>query len=150
MKKFLMYGLVIIIALFVLVIAMSGGESSSSNSTSTTAETKTEEVPEEVIVVSSKELAKAYESNEVAADKQYKGKTLEITGKVDGIDSDISDQAIVKLNVVNQFLSVMAKGDDAFNEYATTLNKGQNVTLICKGDGEVIGAPNLTDCKPKQ
>ena len=145
-----MYGLVIIIALFVLVIAMSGGESSSSNSTSATAETKAEEVPEEVIVVSSKELAKAYESNEVAADKQYKGKTLEITGKVDGIDSDISDQAIVKLNGVNQFLSVMAKGDDAFNEYATTLNKGQNVTLICKGDGEVIGAPNLTDCKPKQ
>lgn len=145
-----MYGLVIIIALFVLVVAMSGGESSSSSTESAAAEPKVEEVPEEVVVVSSKELAKAYESNEVAADKQYKGKTLEVAGKVDGIDSGIGDQAIVKLNGVNQFLSVMAKGDDAFNEYATTLNKGQNITLICKGDGEVIGAPNLSDCKPKQ
>lgn len=150
MKKFLMYGLVIIIALFVLVIAMSGGESSSSNSTSATAETKAEEVPEEVIVVSSKELAKAYESNEVAADKQYKGKTLEVTGKISSIGSSIGDKAVVSLDGSNGFNNASATGDDAFNEYAATLSKGQNITLICKGNGESLGSPSLSDCKPKQ
>lgn len=145
-----MYGLVIIIALFVLVIAMSGGESSSSNSTSATAETKAEEVPEEVIVVSSKELAKAYESNEVAADKQYKGKTLEVTGKISSIGSSIGDKAVVSLDGSNGFNNASATGDDAFNEYAATLSKGQNITLICKGNGESLGSPSLSDCKPKQ
>lgn len=145
-----MYGLIIIIALFVLVIAMSGGESSSSNSTSATAETKAEEVPEEVIVVSSKELAKAYESNEVAADKQYKGKTLEVTGKISSIGSSIGDKAVVSLDGSNGFNNASATGDDAFNEYAATLSKGQNITLICKGNGESLGSPSLSDCKPKQ
>lgn len=145
-----MYGLVIIIALFVLVIAMSGGESSSSNSTSATTETKAEEVPEEVIVVSSKELAKAYESNEVAADKQYKGKTLEVTGKISSIGSSIGDKAVVSLDGSNGFNNASATGDDAFNEYAATLGKGQNITLICKGNGESLGSPSLSDCKPKQ
>lgn len=143
-----MYGLVLIIVLFVLVIAFSGGESSSGSTTTTQSETA--DATEEVIVINSKELSKAYEGNEVAADKQYKGKTLEVTGKISGIDSGFGDEAIVRLSGSNGLNNNYASGDDSFNEYASTLSKGQTVTLICKGNGENLGSPSLSDCKPKQ
>lgn len=96
--------------------------------------------------VTANELFTAYEGNEVAADKQYKGQLLEVSGKVASIDSGLGDSANVSLATSNQFLSVTTKGDDAFNDAAATLSKGQDVTVVCKGDGEVVGMPMLKDC----
>lgn len=130
------------LGIIVLVIIVSCS-SSDDTETTTTSENLVEQAP---IEITASALFDAYEQNEVAADKLYKGQNIKITGTVDSISSDFSDSAQVALATSNQFLSVMTKGDDAFNDKAATLSKGQKITMMCKGDGEVISMPMLSKC----
>ena len=125
---------------------MSGGDNNNQPANNTV-ETATLDEPR--IVVSAREIASDYDDNEVAADQKYKGKILEVSGIVASIDSSVGDQAIVQLVGKNEFQTVSTQGNNDFTQYATTLKKGQNVVLICKGDGEVIGFPQLKNCQPK-
>ena len=91
-----------------------------------------------------------YEDNEVRADAIYKGKTLKVTGIVHSISSDISDKAVVHLapkGDVYALTSVHASGDAAFHNQAINLKKGAMITIICIGNGEVLGSPMLKDCR---
>lgn len=99
------------------------------------------------IHVSANQLFNAYQANEVAADTQYKGQLLEVTGTVESIDSDISDDAVVNLSTSNEFLSASATGNETFNQAALSLRKGQKIKLWCVGDGEIISAPVLKECQ---
>lgn len=149
MKKFFkVVGLFILglIGLFVLIGVMSGGESTSSSTDTSSAASQPAEPP---MMVTAKTLVEDYKGNEVAADQKYKGKILEVSGKIASIDSSIGDKAIVRLVGLNEFETVSLSGNAEFTQYAATLNKGQNITLICKGDGEVIGMPQLSNCKAK-
>ena len=101
------------------------------------------EVP--AVSVTSMELFSAYDGNEVSADAAYKGKQLNVTGRITGIDKDFADNIIVKLQTPNQFMSVMAYGMAA--EAAGALRKGQQITLTCRGDGRIVGSPVLRDCR---
>lgn len=96
------------------------------------------------VLVDAATLHRAYAANEVAADQLYKGKPLKVTGEVDGISSDLTDDPVVSLRV-SQFESVHATG--LSKEVAATLSKGQPITVNCVGGGEVIGTPLLNDCK---
>ena len=125
---------------------MSGGDNNDQPANNTV---ETATLDEPLIVVSAREIASDYDDNEVAADQKYKGKILEVSGIVASIDSSVSDQAIVQLVGKNEFQTVSTQGNNDFTQYATTLKKGQNVVLICKGDGEVIGFPQLKNCQPK-
>lgn len=102
---------------------------------------------EPAIAVTSADLFKAYEENEIAADQQYKGKRLEVTGTITGIDSDLMDKPVVRLNTPNEFMSAGASGLPL--EVAATLKKGQKVTLLCTGGGEVMSMPQLDECVVK-
>lgn len=91
-----------------------------------------------------------YEDNEVRADAIYKGKTLKVTGIVHSISSDINDKAIVHLAPKGDeyaFTSVHASGDRNFHNQAINLSKGTMITIICIGDGEVLGSPLLKNCR---
>ncbi|HZH44276.1 MAG TPA: hypothetical protein VEY50_09365 [Lysobacter sp.] len=101
--------------------------------------------PADAIKVTAAELFASYEANEVAADSQYKGKTLEITGKVAGIDSGMGDEPVVQLESSNMFQHVQARG--LSKDVAASLAKGSKITLVCEGAGEVIGSPMLDDCR---
>ena len=46
----------------------------------------------------------------------------------------------------HQLFNVMASGDNNFHNKAIELKKGQKITLICKGDGEIVGSPQLSNC----
>ena len=80
-----------------------------------------------------------------------KGKIVEITGIVDGIDSDIDDKAVVRLSDGDEFSfdTVTCYIDDENQDKACELEKGQNVTIVGEADGEVIGRPHIKDCKIK-
>lgn len=106
-----------------------------------------EPVVPELEKVTARQIFEAYQNNEVAADRMYKGQMLEVTGTISGIDSDFSDDAVVKLATSNQFMDVMAKGDDDFNNAAAQLSKGQKVKLQCVGGGEIAGSALLKKCK---
>ena len=148
MIKKILIGIVVAFIVLIIIGALMG-EDTSTTDTDNTVDTNAaieNNAPVETVAVTARELFSAYESNEVAADKQFKGKMLEVTGTISSIDSGFGDGAIVQLSTGNDFQSVSAQGDDSFTDVAATLSKGQQVTMICKGDGEVIGSPMLGDC----
>ena len=151
MIKKILIGIVVAFIVLIIIGALMGEDTSTTDTnntvdTSAAIENNAPVETVETVAVTARELFSAYESNEVAADKQFKGKMLEVTGTISSIDSGFGDGAIVQLSTGNDFQSVSAQGDDSFTDVAATLSKGQQVTMICKGDGEVIGSPMLGDC----
>ncbi len=146
MFKKILIGIVIAFILLVIITALSDDDTDSTNDNVATDAVSVDAEPVETIVVTADELFADYESNEVAADMKYKGKMLDITGKVDSITSGMGDKAQVNLVTSNQFQSATGRGDKDFTAKAATLKKGETVRMICKGDGEVIGSPQLKDC----
>lgn len=141
MKKLL------VVACMLLALTACGETESTTNEAVAPDENKVE-VGEPEVVVTAKELLADYESNEMAADKKYKGKVLEVTGVVNSIDSGVSDNAVVQIGSGEEydFMSVSAQGDEAFDEAAINISKGEKVTVTCISKGEVIGFPQLEDC----
>lgn len=101
----------------------------------------------EAIKVSASELASAYKKNEVAADEKYKNKKIEISGEIESIDSGVGDEPRIRLQSGELFVAVTLEGISKAE--AKKLNKGDKLTAVCKGDGEIIGSPQLKDCKIK-
>lgn len=140
--------IVVVLIVFGFIGAMFSDDSTTSNTTSMdTAETsEIAEAAETAVPVTSQQLFDAYDNNEMAADKQYKDKLLLIEGTVASIDSGFTDNAQVQLATSNDFMSVTATGDEAFDNAAASLSKGQTISVLCRGEGEVIGSPMVGDC----
>ena len=111
-----------------------------------------EETPAEVVIdieTTAEKMINTYKANEVKGDAIYKNKTIKIVGIVDDITSDFSDEAVVLLSSGKNeytFNNIHASGDHEFHNQAITLSKGDQVTLICTGNGEAIGSPFLKNC----
>jgi hypothetical protein len=99
------------------------------------------------IRISAIELKEAYDKNEVAADMQYKGRTLIINGVIASIDKDFMDAPVVNLASENQFTNVMAKFDKNDAARLAVLHRGDQITLTCVGNGRIVGSPVLK-CTP--
>lgn len=97
----------------------------------------------DALAVDASGLHAAYGENEVAANQMYKGKLLRVSGVVEAIDSGIGDEPNVRLSA-GGFDSVLVKGLPSAT--AAGLTKGQRITLVCNGAGEIVGSPVLDDC----
>lgn len=95
--------------------------------------------------VAANKLFADYEANEVAADNQYKGQLLEVSGTVAGISKDFTDKVYVEVATGNPFSSIHARG--IADDVAAGLSKGAKITLVCQGSGLVMGSPILEDCQ---
>lgn len=106
-------------------------------------------VEQPAIAITAARLYAEYDANEIAADQQFKGKRLEVTGSVGSINSDIADNPVVTLSVNDQFGfgSVDVRGVAA--DVAAGLHQGQILTFICLSDGEIAGDPQLSECEVK-
>lgn len=137
------------------VLSSLGGKKDSTNTTATNSaktdvkeEVKAkEEVKVEVIKVSAVDLAKAYEENEVKADKSYKDKAAEINGKVSDIGVALGQTYIVlsaekdfAITNVQCFFKEQAEIDKVSN-----LKKGDTVTIQGKIDGKSMNV-GVNDC----
>ncbi|MGP5406097.1 OB-fold protein [Psychrobacter celer] len=143
------WAVIIVVGLIVLgfIGAMLGDDTDSTATSDASLNDATAvESSETALPVTAQQLFDAYDSNEVAADKQYKGKLLQIDGKVASIDSGFTDNAQVQLATSNDFMSVTATGNEAFDDAAASLSKGQSISLLCRGEGEIIGSPMVGDC----
>jgi hypothetical protein len=100
--------------------------------------------PEVVIDLAASTMFDSYQDNEVASDGVYKGARIQVTGDVARIESDVTDEAVVDLAAGNEFQVVQAHG--LAKDVAATLHKGQRVTLLCTGAGEVVGTPMVDAC----
>lgn len=90
-------------------------------------------------------LFRAYDANEVSADDAYKGKHLAVAGRVASIDKDLFDHIIVRLAGGNMFQTVDATMQPNQKSQAAGLRKGTSVTVLCVGNGKIMG-PQLEDC----
>ena len=146
LKKILMWVGIVFVVLVVIGIFAGGKESSNATSAESTSEqTVQEEAP---IQVKASELLNAYKNNEIAANQQFKDKSLLVTAIVESIEADLMDEPYLVLKAGDQFefnkpQAHLAKSDA---NKAATLNKGQQIVLRCIGNSEIGGTPMLKDC----
>lgn len=148
-KPWLKWTLGILIAFIVLAVV--AGDDNGKTVTDTSSQTPQPEQKktieeEKAISVSAIQFYKAYEENEVAADNKYKGKKIEITGKVESINKDIADDVYVVLSG-GEFMGVSCHLQEAGK--AAELKKGQKITLVGVGGTMIMGVPNIEGCEIK-
>lgn len=105
--------------------------------------------PKETVAVDSRELGRAYEANEVAAQQLYGNKRLEVTGTLESIELDFADDPVLSLPGINEFSNVRATFPKEATTQTSALTKGQSVTVVCDTISEVMGSPMLSDCTLK-
>src|SRR5690606_1693604 len=82
------------------------------------------------IVISNSQLYNAYHANEVAADSEYKGKKLLVTGTVASVDKGLFGGLILRLATANQFMSTMCRMQKSETELLASLSKGERVRVL--------------------
>jgi len=92
------------------------------------------------------ELVTAYAKNEAAAQETYGKKWLSVIGTVESVDLDFSDEPVVRF-VGDIVPSPTARFYGPAQSQASSLVKGQSVTLICGELREFMGSPSLGDCE---
>ena len=142
--------LFLVAGLLVLSACTDNATTPQENVATTETEVASEAAPvEEVINVTADELLAAYKENELAGDKQFKGKTLLVTGVLDSIQSGIGDSPFLLLKAGDEFEFNMPQAH--FNASETdslvALKKGARIQIQCVSEGEMMGAPMLKDCK---
>ena len=104
---------------------------------------------EEAIQISSTQIYKDYDDNEVAADNKYKDKVVEVKGKIIDISKNFSDDIVIKLNgLINNEYEIVGVGctfSKSHNSEAASLSKGQIITIRGKCDGKLMG-PDISGC----
>lgn len=98
------------------------------------------------IQVSASKLFIDYQANEVAADNIYKGKRLAVRGTVQSINKDITDDIYLVLATPNEFMGIHANVNSEEASKAAALSKGTHLTVVCQGQGMILGSPMLGDC----
>jgi hypothetical protein len=96
--------------------------------------------------VSSLDLAQAYAANEVAAQKTFGEKTLDVTGIVVKIRLDLFNNPVVEMEGTNEFLTVSASFDSSYGDRLSHLAIGQQFTAECTSITSLMSAPVLSDC----
>ena len=99
-----------------------------------------------VVKVTAKEVAKKYADNEVAADQEYKGKTVLLEGVVQDIQSGIRDEPSLIFKGVNMFMGPQAKFKAPDIQRIAAIRKGEKQRLVCVAAGEVVGNAFFRDC----
>ena len=139
------FWLVVVVVVIGIVGASTGGNQEGKDSVQTSGvstddtNAEKEEPAEEVIKVTAQELLEAYDENGVAADKQYKGKELQVTGTVGSIGTDILDDAYITLeNEEDEYavISVQCCFEKSQEDSIASLKAGDKVTItgVCEGN----------------
>lgn len=121
--------------------------STSSNSNSSTSNSSNNSASQTPIKVTSEELKKAYESNEVSAEEKYKGKTVIVTGKIREIRTSSGKAVIGLSDEKGAYIDdVSCRFDDnSQDSRIAKLSKGQTITI--KGTvGSNIVSIYIDDC----
>jgi hypothetical protein len=96
------------------------------------------------LAVTSIFLSDAYDRNEVAADIQFKGKVLAVSGTVKDISKDFTNSTYISLQGAG-FRTVNVYLVDGQEGAAAALTKGQDIVLTGIGGGVIVGSPVVRD-----
>lgn len=95
--------------------------------------------------VSASKIIAVYHNNEMAGDKQFKGKPVRIISVASAIKTDFSGDAYIVANGKNGYESVMLKIDKD-DERNLKINKGSKIDFVCFGGGMIMNTPVLNSC----
>lgn len=99
--------------------------------------------------VSAAELHRAYKTNEVAADGQYKGKEVRVTGKLISVSKDFMEAIYLTIDPgtdMGELEAIHAYFDDSAKAAIAALKPGQMVTFEGKVDGFMMGSVMVKEC----
>ena len=96
--------------------------------------------------VSAADLWSAYMRDPAAADRQYRDRSLVVSGIVRSIDRDFDGSLLVRLSTGGTGDTVNAKLATRTDPTSMGMNRGRQVSLLCVGRGSAIGAPLLGSC----
>ena len=102
-----------------------------------------------VIEVTVEQLVKAYESNELAADRVYKGKLAAITGKVESVNEMLGRRFVVLEPDYLSIIDVSCYFEREHVEQLVKLKKGQVITVQGKIDGYGLARVEVENCTVK-
>lgn len=145
MKSFLKWAGIVVAGLFVIGIFAGGGKKDGGKE-SAPPESATSKQQKEIINISSVELFKSYEENEVATDERLKGKVVQVSGTVQAIDKDAFDNIIVNFSTQNEFMPTHMKMGDTEKQAAIELKKGKKTTIQCQKMARIMGSPYGSEC----
>lgn len=141
---------VIVLGLFGSIVSLGNDDTNGNDPVQTSTSNETVQKEEVAVTVSAVDLATAYEENEVKADKDYKGKLVEITGAIDSIDV-MAGQTFIVLSAGKDFALTQAQcffADQEDIDKIAEMKKGDTVTLTGVVDGKSINV-GVNDCKLK-
>ena len=128
----------ILIVAIIAIVVVNKIMDDNKNKVSTPASGKetSESNPAPSVDVDAATLIKAYKENELGADKQYKGKSLKISGTFDHT-SDVLNRKVVWISDGSEFpvTQIACTISDSQVDKAAALKKGQPITVTGKGGG---------------
>lgn len=142
MKKILKWGLIGLVVLIVIGAVSSAGKGGSSSTTGTSTSTPTPAA--EAMKITARQLADDFDSNQVAAEKNWENKLVEFSAKITNItDSGISFADVASKQFSMSQISCRVKEKDQL----LTLKNGQTVTVRGVVGKQTIGVIDLTNCE---
>lgn len=147
-------GLFVLIAIGIAIYNSGDDDSGSSGSPSyrTAGMTaSTDSVPNHtpappVLKATPAQLYAAYTRNEVAADDEFKGKTIQVTAPVKSIDKDFTDAVVLRFDTGSEFNEMGATLESSQDSMAAQLKRGQVVTLQCAKIVRIMDSPMASHC----
>jgi TonB family protein len=150
MKTFFAFiGVLALIVFGLIVLSVPGTTHSPSTQNAITdraTATPVAQTEQRALPVEAERLFLDYQRNEVAADHQYRGRRLLVTGMVTSVKKDFTDKVYVVLGTSNMFMGVDASLKPSEVARAGELSKGEEITVLCRGGMMILGSPMLDDC----
>ena len=101
------------------------------------------------VIVNAETLIKDYRENEVAADKEYKNKILQVEGVVYQVKKEGISRIIVILQESKSYWGVKCQLNKEYEDDAEDLRAGDKITIIGRCMGIRNNFPYLSNCRIK-
>jgi len=96
--------------------------------------------------VSARELSRAYNANEVAANDQYKNKRIKVVGGIADIKENLWGSPVVSLEGCEIFQSVDCTFSNAARSELAALRKGRRAYIKGTVTGMIMGSVQMDNC----
>lgn len=143
----------IIILAVIIGVASSGGSSESTSSNTGSGTPSTQEKQAQTITyekTDTKAMIEAFDNNQLAAEKQYKDKYVEITAQIKNISEDIVGTSFLSLEPVNAgdfYVGTTIKCSFKNSDDLLSVKNGEKVTLKGKVKEQSLGIISIDECQ---
>ncbi len=143
----------IIILVVIIGVASSGGSSQSTSSNTGSGTPSTQEKQAQTITyekTDTKAMIEAFDNNQLAAEKQYKDKYVEITAQIKNISEDIVGTSFLSLEPVNAgdfYVGTTIKCSFKNSDDLLSVKNGEKVTLNGKVKEQSLGIISIDECQ---